>query len=160
MRYFKLLLLLLVYTSKIKATDKIEIATVTIPVWHTLSEQEVKYATLPYVGWDNNNIYLLSGLYTKPYVAGKQQDILKQDINLLSVYKLAVVPSYDPQTKIMTVYIVTGNASKPKTHHYSVDDVVKMAVVAVRKDYPDELKYEVKVSTLTAEVLLKKMMKN
>ncbi len=76
------------------------------------------------------------------------------------MYKLAVVPSYDPQTKIMTVYIVTGNASKPKTHHYSVDDVVKMAVVAVRKDYPDELKYEVKVSTLTAEVLLKKMMKN
>lgn len=128
----------------LQATDKVVTLLVTTPIYHTLAESEVQYATQAHVGWDLNNIHTSSFFYSSPQMVGKREAYLKQDINLISVYKISV--ESNSQDGITTININTSKAMKPKTHPFSVEEVAKMTLKALRIDYPDKDKYPIQVS--------------
>ena len=136
--------LFLLQSLALRATDKVTTILVTTPVYHTLAESGVQYATQAHIGWDLNNLYNSTFLYSSPQIVGKAEKYLQQDINLISVYKIVVESDY--YKGVTTVNINTAKAVKPATHPFTVEEVAKMAVKALRLDYPDKDKYLILVS--------------
>ena len=106
---FQTLTLLGLLGSSVFATDKIQTVLVTTPVYHTWDEGGVKFAKIPYTGWDLDNPFYSCAFYSSPRVVFKDRKHLKQDINLLSVYRIKVQSNNDKGAT--TIYISTADAA-------------------------------------------------
>lgn len=141
---FRTLTILGLLGSSVFATDKIQTVLVTTPVYHTEDEGGVKFAKIPYTGWDIENPFYSCAYYSSPRVAFEDQKHLKQDINLLSVYRIEAQSNYD--AGVTTIYLSIANATKPETHRFTIKEVVEFARIAVRADFPDQEKYVIKIT--------------
>ena len=140
----RLLTILLLLHSNIFATDKIQTILVTTPVLYALDEGGVKFAKIPYTGWDIDNPFNSCAFYSSPRVVFENQEHLKQDINLISAYKITVDSNHHDGITHITVR--TQKAIKPDGFPLTVEKIVELTVKAVRADFPDEEKYLIKVS--------------
>ena len=86
----RILALIVFLSPGLLATDKVQTIVVTIPVPHTWDEGDVKWARIPYTGWDIDNPYHACAFYAVPHIVFQKQKHLKQDINLISVYNITV----------------------------------------------------------------------
>jgi len=140
----KIALLLFFLVSEVFGTDKIQTVLVTTPIYHPLDEGGVKFARIPVTGWDIDNLYYTSGFYSGPIWVFEKDNNLKQDVNLISAYKLKLMSNL--KTDITTIYISTALAFKPKTHHFSIQEVVEFTKKSVRTDHPNKNKYIIVVT--------------
>ena len=141
---FALSLQFLLLIPALFATTDVQTITVTTPVLHTWDTGGVKFAKIPHTGWDIDNPFYYSELYAKPFLVLEKKKHLKQDINLISVFQLRI--HSDLRDGITTIYISTANATKPKQHPLSVEEVIKYAKEAVRSDFPDKDEFVVRVT--------------
>ena len=136
LRIFTFLSLLL---SSALASDKIQTILITTPVLHTLNDGDVLMAKIPYTGWDIDNPYLSCFYYSLPNIVFEDTAHLKQDVNLISAYKITVDSNH--RGGIATITIRTGKAEKPEKGRLSIAQVVELTIKAVREDFPDEKRY-------------------
>lgn len=140
----RIITLLALICGGLHATDKVQTVVVTIPVEHTWDEGGVKMAKIPFTGWDLDNPYYTCSLYSVPKIVFENKAHLKQNINLISAYRISV--DSDLKDGITTITVRTDKAEKPKGHKRTVEEVAEWAVKAIREDYPDQDKYKVLVS--------------
>jgi hypothetical protein len=141
---FRILTIFLILNANLFATDKIQTVLVTIPVLHTSDNGGVKLARIPHTGWDVDNPYYSCDFYSMPIVVFNHEERFKQDINLISAYKLSVDSNHE--NGITHITVRTQDAKKPEGHMLTVEEVVELAIRALRADYPDEQKFLIKSS--------------
>ena len=152
------LFFLFVQVSGIYGTDKVQTVLVTIPIHHPLDEGEVKFARIPVTGWDIDTPYYTAGFYSGPHVVFEKNKNLKQDVNLISSYKIRLMSNL--KGGVTTFYVSTGLAAKPEAYSFSIKQVVEFTKKAVRTDYPDKTKYTIVVTEKTIKELRKMLAQN
>lgn len=72
--------------------------------------------------------------YSSPYKVGHSN--IEQDINLISLYQIKV--NYTYKNKVNHINIVTDKAQRPDGYKFSIGDVAKSTVKAVKSDFSDK----------------------
>ena len=127
--FYAVILFLALKLSPCNASQhQVVIGHVTMPTYYNKTSP-VRYIPKPIVGWDLTRDFL-STYYDAELFVGEGD--MRYNINLISRYNLKVEFIHENGA----LNIISKGAKK--NGEFSVDDVIKMTLKAIRSDYPDK----------------------